>query len=81
MNLTVRWDIESIEALAVKETLRSPIAPMILAVKKPGYLGESKWELRHGSALTLWLASKRWHHRHLPKKSAEGVAKTRTNRV
>jgi hypothetical protein len=33
MNLTVRWDVESIEALAVK---------------KPDYLGDSKWELRHG---------------------------------
>lgn len=48
MNLSVRWDVESIEAMAVKETLQFPPAPMILAVKKPDYLGDSKWELRHG---------------------------------
>jgi hypothetical protein len=49
INLSVRMNIEDIEALAVKETVSFPIAPMILAVKKPDYLGESKWELRHGS--------------------------------
>jgi hypothetical protein len=48
LNLSVRWNIEDIEAMAVKETVRFPVAPMILAVKKPDYLGESKWELRHG---------------------------------
>ena len=48
MNLSVRWDIEDIEAMAVKETMEFPVAPMILAVKKPDYLGDSKWELRHG---------------------------------
>jgi hypothetical protein len=48
MNLSVRWNIEDIEAMAVKETVEFPIAPMILAVKKPDYLGDSKWELRHG---------------------------------
>lgn len=34
MNLSMRWDIEDIEAMAVKETVEFPIAPMILAVKK-----------------------------------------------
>lgn len=48
MNLSVRWDIDSIEAMAVKETLQFPLAPMILAVKKPDYLGDSRWEVRHG---------------------------------
>ncbi|MFI4986212.1 MAG: hypothetical protein ACHQF3_02125 [Alphaproteobacteria bacterium] len=48
MNLSIRWDIENIEEMAVKETLTFPPAPMILAVKKPDYLGDSKWELRHG---------------------------------
>jgi hypothetical protein len=48
INLTTRWNIEDIEALAVKEKVEFPIAPMILAVKKPDYLGDSKWELRHG---------------------------------
>ncbi|HNB26659.1 MAG TPA: hypothetical protein PLR41_06870 [Alphaproteobacteria bacterium] len=63
MNLSVRWDLENIEAMAVKETLQFPVAPMILAVKKPDYLGDSKWELRHGKKTisakiedTEWLA-------------------------
>lgn len=47
-NLKIRWDIESLEQLAVKETIESSPATMILAVKKPDYLGDSKWELRHG---------------------------------
>ena len=48
MNLSMRWNIEDIEAMAVSETVKFPVAPMILAVKKPDYLGDSKWELRHG---------------------------------
>lgn len=48
LNLSMRWDIESLEALAVRETIQFPAAVMVLVVKKPDYLGESKWELRHG---------------------------------
>lgn len=48
MNLSVRINVEDIEALAVKETIEFPPSTMILPVKKPDYLGESKWELRHG---------------------------------
>jgi len=48
MNLSIRFPIEDIESLAVANTLASPSTEMILAVKKPDYLGESKWELRHG---------------------------------
>jgi hypothetical protein len=48
MNLSIRFSIEDIESLAVANTLSSPATEMILAVKKPDYLGESKWELRHG---------------------------------
>jgi hypothetical protein len=48
MNLAVRFPIEDIEALAVARTIESPESQMILAVKRPDYLGTSKWELRHG---------------------------------
>ena len=48
MNLTIRWPLEDIEALAVARTIVAPATEMILAVKKPDYLGTSKWELRHG---------------------------------
>lgn len=47
-NLSVSLAIEDIEALAVARTIENPSAEMILPVKKPDYLGESKWELRHG---------------------------------
>lgn len=61
MNLSVRWDIDSIEAMAVKETLEFPVAPMILAVKKPDYLGDSKWELRHGKrTIAAKIEDKEW---------------------
>jgi hypothetical protein len=48
INLSVRWDIKDIEAMAVRETVEFPVATMILPVRKPDYLGDSKWELRHG---------------------------------
>lgn len=47
-NLSVRLDVDDIEALAVAQTIKNPPAEMILPVKKPDYLGDSKWELRHG---------------------------------
>lgn len=48
MNLTMRWNIEDIEALAVKEVQEIKAPSMILVVKKPDYLGTSKWEMRLG---------------------------------
>lgn len=47
-NLSVSLPIEDIEALAVARTIEVPASEMILPVKKPDYLGDSKWELRHG---------------------------------
>lgn len=47
-NLSVSLPIEDIEALAVAHTITHPPVEMILPVKKPDYLGDSKWELRHG---------------------------------
>jgi hypothetical protein len=48
LDQNVRWTADQIESLAVKETISQPPAVMILAVKKPDYLGVSRWELRHG---------------------------------
>ena len=48
IDLSVRWDAEDIEALVTSETLIVSAAPMTFIVKKPDYLGESQWELRHG---------------------------------
>jgi hypothetical protein len=47
-NLSVRIPVEAIEDLAVAHTIEVPSAEMILPVKKPDYLGDSKWSLRHG---------------------------------
>lgn len=47
-NLTVKLDIDDIEAMAVARSITVPPAEMILPVKKPDYLGNSQWELRHG---------------------------------
>ncbi len=47
-DLSVILNIEDIEALAVARTIPNPPVEMILPVKKPDYLGESMWELRHG---------------------------------
>ena len=47
-NLSVRIPIEDIENMAVARTITMPSAEMILPVKKPDYLGESRWQLRHG---------------------------------
>ena len=48
MNLSVRISLENVEALAIARTIKSPPAEMILPVRRPDYLGDTKWELRHG---------------------------------
>lgn len=47
-NMQVRLSIDSIEDLAIARTIEQPAAEMILPVKKPDYLGDSMWALRHG---------------------------------
>lgn len=61
MNLSLRLNVDDIEAMAVKETVTFPVAPMILAVKKPDYLGDSKWDLRHGKrAISAKIEDEAW---------------------
>lgn len=48
MDLSVRMSLENVEALAIARTIKSPPVEMILPVKRPDYLGDTKWELRHG---------------------------------
>lgn len=47
-DLTIAWSPEELSQLVTKETVTFAAAPMILAVKKPDYLGNSKWDFRHG---------------------------------
>ena len=46
--MSVHIDADSILDIATKLTEITPPMSMILAVKKPDYLGSSKWEMRHG---------------------------------
>jgi len=47
-DLTIHWSPDQLADLVTKEVVKFPAAPMILAVKKPDYLGSSKWDFRHG---------------------------------
>ncbi len=47
-DLTVTHSPEQLVDLSIKETVTFPPAPMILTVRRPDYLGSSKWEFRHG---------------------------------
>lgn len=48
IDLKPTWTPEEMAKTITKEIVKFPAAPMILAVKKPDYLGHSQWELRHG---------------------------------
>ena len=59
-NLTFNIAPESIEDLLAKETLTSE-SEMILKVKKPDYLGDSLWDMRHGkSIIQVRILDKDW---------------------
>lgn len=47
-DISARWPIEKLDEMTIKETVRFERMPMTLIVKKPDYLGNSKWEFRHG---------------------------------
>lgn len=47
-NLSVVLPVDEIQQLAVARAITNPPVEMILPVKKPDYLGDSKWDLRHG---------------------------------
>lgn len=46
-NRDFKYDAEKIESILTKEILSST-NEMVLKVKKPDYLGESKWDFKHG---------------------------------
>lgn len=48
IDISVRLDPDQMAEMATKETITLPPAQMILAVKKPDYLGASKWDFRLG---------------------------------
>ena len=48
IDISVRLEPDQLSEMATRETIQMPPAQMILAVKKPDYLGASKWEFRLG---------------------------------
>jgi hypothetical protein len=47
-DLAITWAPEELDEILIKEVVKFERMPMNLIVKKPDYLGESKWDLRHG---------------------------------
>lgn len=61
MDLTIRWEVEDIEALAVRETQTVNVPSMLFIVKKPDYIGASKWDLRVGKkAISAKIEDEEW---------------------
>lgn len=52
-NLLIDWTPEKFEEFLTKEVVKYPEVPMNLVIKKPDYLGNSMWELRHGKTKIL----------------------------
>lgn len=60
-NLDVHWKPEELADLSVKERVVHKEMKMKLIVKKPDYLGTSKWEFRHGKkAVTAKITDVDW---------------------
>jgi len=60
-DLRQQWDNLGLTDLAVKETIEGPPSPMILAVKRPDYLGDAQWEFRHGKrTIRAKIKDKEW---------------------
>lgn len=47
-DLSISWTPEDFGSMLTREIIKNPPTKMILTVKKPDYLGSSKWDLRHG---------------------------------
>jgi hypothetical protein len=62
-DLSVSWAPDELIALATKETTKFEDMPMNLIVKRPDYLGTSKWDFRHGKVpISASIADSEWLH-------------------
>lgn len=60
-DVTLRINVSEIEDLAVRETIENPEMVMLLAVKKPDFLGDSQWEFKHGKkTIRAKIADETW---------------------
>jgi hypothetical protein len=63
-DLAMRWDPADLLRLAVKETTKHENMPLTLIVKRPDYLGNSMWDLRHGrTTISAKIAHADWLRR------------------
>jgi hypothetical protein len=60
-DLSVMHSPDQLVDLSIKETVKFPPAPMTLIVRRPDYLGSSKWEFRHGRrSLSIRIDDAEW---------------------
>jgi hypothetical protein len=63
-DLSVAHSPETLIELSVKERVLFPAAPMRLIVRKPDYLGNAKWEFRHGRrSIPMKIEDAEWLHK------------------
>lgn len=63
-DLDVRWEDEELEKFTIKETTTFSDMRMNLIVRRPDYLGASRWEFRHGRrSLSAKIADEDWLRR------------------
>ena len=48
LNAMVTWSVAELSSFAIREKQSFSNMPMILIVRKPDYLGTTKWQFRHG---------------------------------
>ncbi len=60
-DLSTEWAPDTMQELFVKETVRRPAYESILLVKRPDYIGQSKWDFRHAkSPLSASMQDEEW---------------------
>jgi hypothetical protein len=60
-NLAMRWSPEELSDLTIKETTKFAKMPMTLIIKRPDYLGQSRWDFRFGrKSISAKIEDTRW---------------------
>jgi len=61
LDMSVSVTQQKLDQVLTQETITSPPTPMILRIKRPDYLGTSKWEFRHGkSKISAKILDENW---------------------
>lgn len=60
-NLSAKWSEQQLSDLSVKETTKSENMSLTLIVKRPDYLGKSKWDFRFGKrSISAKIEDQKW---------------------